>query len=591
MDNLKYWVDSFEEKVYLIFVSFDKDLINNAIDTFHNHKDIIKIVLPIGFIKETYNQDGKSSFLEKYPGKVIVSTDYGKEAGPCIFFGDFVGTDRITPKKFNFYDSVEMNRTYRTFCRGVTQYRFNGNPQLNGYWLYEKSIIGENGNLIFLKRSQWAIMVQNKPLPLFNNLTNIINITSNVQVSKDWLDSVKILIRYLLTNILKTDIYNDILTDDFNMTCWIKCFIHETFNIVYGYQSLEFLGDSIMGTKFDIYMISKYPRMKESEFTEYHNQYMSAEHQSYLSEDIGLPGLLLRNEKIIVMSKKIQTDILESFTGALYQTCQTINQSLAEIASLNFLTLIGEQFRFDHAMAFGKPIHRVTQILQSLGLSYKTDLDITIKSVNKGAGVVDTASIYASNKFIHEINNLIRDGRDISPILKFTIDYDPSRRQRGEIKDEMMKRIDESFRRVNLDRNFTIGRKNTFISDLSNVDNNLYGLLCDKLSKHYGKYPLPTVISRIHFESKRHDENSYVIMYINTFEAAPNSVMLRSLYKYKGPTHKAGDDYIEEMDEIIQIKNLASVPMPALKKEEGPLAKYNTNELAQYYAVQEYVYH
>lgn len=594
MDNIKSWILEFDEDVYLIFVSFDKNLVENMLDTVHEIKNIIKIVLPIGFIDET-KIDGVSPLVNKYPGRVISSVEYGKNIGPCIFFGDFNNTNKLTPRKFDYYLDVERHPKYRKWCRGMLHYRFAGSPQLNGYWLYDKSINGVNGSgsLIFMKRSRWAEIIQGLPTPRINNKPEErINITSNINVSLDWLQSLEELVVYLTTCILETDKYSGILVNDHNKISWVKCFIHETFNKIYGYQAQEFLGDSLSGACFDIYMISKYPRFTQTQLSEYHNQYMSQDHQSYLSDDLGLKDFMLADFSVIpVITEKHKTDLIEAFIGALIQTCSTISINLAFTACLNLMIIIGEQFRFDFSMLFGKPKHRITQLLMSLDFPVNgPDFKVVLEENNAGTDKAESIwYIKISPRFVTFINELKTSNHDISSLPSIFIKYNPSIRTRDAAENDFWEKVAEVFNKANIDIRFAKERRNDFIHRLSTIDNTLYQKFCEKMKLQFPNESVDLLIKRIQFESFRDDKLNYISMYIHTFESAPDSFMLKALTKYVDSTQKAADEYIAEMEPLIQIKNLANVPTPVQKEQSGPLSIYTPYQLGCYRCIYKYV--
>lgn len=597
MDNVKLWANQFDENVYLIFISFDKSLIETAIDSLHDLNNIIKIVLPIGFITDELKLNSASTLLTKYPNRVISSVDYGKNIGPSIFFGDFDNTNRLTPRKFDYYKEVEKNAKYRKWCRGMIHYRFAGSPQLNGFWLYEKSIMGDNGNgsLIFMKRSRWAEIIQGIPKSIIDTKPeDRTNITANIQVSIIWLENVRTLVRYFVKEIIGNDQYTDILSNDNNMVSWVKCFIHETFNNIYGYESQEFLGDSLSGACFDIYMISKYPRFTKTQLSQYHNEYMSHLHQCYLSDDLGLKELLLADFSVLpVITEKHRTDLIESFTGALIQTCQTISMNLAFTACQNFMTIIGEQFRFDFSILFGLPKHRMTQVFMSLGYP-NGGPDFKVKLNDDDSGRADSEHYWfvtVSSRFVAFINELKAIGHDISAVPGFKIVYNPSIRERDAVENEIWERISEVLSKANIDIRFAKERRNDFIHRLSTIDNVLYQKFCDKLKLQFPNEDLDKLIRKIQFDSKRDDGINYIMMYIHTFEAAPDSFMLKSLTKYIDQSQKGGDDYIEEMEEVMQIKNLANVPTPFEREATGPLVNYTPYLLGCYRCIWKYVHH
>lgn len=599
--EMQTWVSSFEESLQVILITFDENIITSLVDVLAKIPNCDQIVLSSTYLDSTrINKNKDTSPIEnKYPGKIISTIDFGNNPKPCIFFGDFVGTNRLTEVGLDYYSRVDREPKYRKFCRSVMLFRMDAIPPANGFW-HTNEFVPKGTPIVKLQLSEWGRMCQN--IPKFNKLgSTIINI-GNVNVSMEWLNSLKNHLRYLITNIAGCDRYTESMLSDSNMEIWVKAFIHKSYNKIYGYEALEFLGDKICSVKFSFYMISKYPRLGPSELTEYHNQYMSSDHQWYLSDDLFLIDFLLCDNDISLKNflyKKRKTDIFESFVGALFQTAiNAVNEQTksnftalahAEKLTCNLFMMIGEQFPFEKKMIFGKSKHRCTQILQSLGISIGyNDFNVNLSKENDGkADAKHTYKIIENDKILSILNEVKKvTGKDITKIMNVKYVFIPQLVSQETAELEIWDRIAKIFD----DNNFTIrdakNMKVSFMSMLKIIDYELWDRVKSKISLIYPEANHEELLTRIHFESTtQNDEEGsfpYVIMYINTFTEEPDSNMLISFSSYNDLTHKASDDYMQQIDDTVQITNLACVPFPfegkilgAYSLDTFTLARYN----------------
>lgn len=574
-DEIKNWVISYQEPLDVILLSYDIALVEPLVDVLLNVENCNSIVFSNKFIEplRKNNQIGTSSLEQKAPGKVISTVEYGTNPKPCLFFCDFNNDTRFTPMHLDYFETVDRQPKYRKYCRGVIMYRYTGNPPLNGYWKFAVAKKDSTSSIIFLELSDWGKICQNIPeMRIDTDKTERVDILSNLRVSKIWLEDLKNHLRYLINNFLGNDNYTEELLSDENMIIWIKCFIHETFNYIYNYELLEFVGDKICSQKFTIYTAAKYPRLQKNEITEYHNQYMSKAHQWYLSDDLHLSDFVLADFSVFEITKKYKTDIFECFIGALFQTCQNISLSLAEIACQNVFTLIGEQFPFEKKMIYGINKHRISQVLESLG--YKEGgKDFKIELYEKNKGTENPVSIWYINKskdFEEFVENQKQKGKDISALLNLQLQYKPNVEKRDATELRFWDSIARIFDAANIDIRYAKSLKNSFLYTVSLFDPDIYQKAKNKLSQMYPKEDIDKIIKRIQFKLREGEgEGNYIIMYIHTFEAEPESALLNTLVMYTEPTQKAGDEYIEEMEELMQTVNLAVVPSPPAGKYIG----------------------
>uniref|UniRef100_A0A6C0BEK2 RNase III domain-containing protein n=1 Tax=viral metagenome TaxID=1070528 RepID=A0A6C0BEK2_9ZZZZ len=597
------WVTSFEEQLDVILISFDQNLIESLVQILVTIKNCGRIVLSNKFLDNIRNgkKGGVSDIEVKNPNRIISTIDFGSNPSYCLFFGDFNGTNRLTISSVDYYEKVDREPTYRKYCRSVMMFRLVGIPPANGYW-HTNGLVEPNSQIVILKLSEWGQMCQG--IPFTNKLGSTrINI-GNVEISKQWIDALKIHLRYLITSIAGRNTYTEDMLNDENMIVWVKVFLHPTYGYIYNYEGLEFFGDSISGAKFDSYMIAKYPRLTQTELSEYHNQYMSKDNQWYISDDLRLKDYILIDPIVSVSGandKKRKTDLLESFVGALYQVSLSAVSNVtgsskkgmffAEEMTYNLFIMIGEQFPFEKKMIFGKPKHRITQILQSM------EYPLNGVDLKMGFIEVDKATENARNKFFFRTSDKIvnflkqikeQNGKDITSFLDVEHSFIPQFVSRESAESEFWNKVAKVFDDNGVDITFVKNIKATFITMLRLIDIDLHDRIMAKLSLTYPGKKVEDLASRIQFKSD-HEEGSvaYIIMYINTFEAEPDSKLLISFSNYNGISQKAADDYITELDTTVQITNLSVVPMPL---ESGNVGTYslNTFELGRYRCCERY---
>jgi hypothetical protein len=587
-ENITEWIESFDDEFLdFILVSFDKELLDQIISLLLPNEKINKIIISsqLENDKEILKQFGKLINDEK-----VVFLNSHTRSGNfnySLFFADFENDIALTPKKLNYYENIDRNPLYRKFVRGISMYRYTGMPPFNGYWLFDKSIGsiagGESGgmgmgNSIFLKLSDWGDFCQNLSIPEVSG-EKTVNI-ENVLISQKWLDSLKVFLEYFIQTILGTNEYNETLLNTDNMIVWIKGFIHETYNYIYNYQLLEMLGDKICSSKFTIYMATKYPRLTESQASEYHNQYMSKLHQWYISDDLNLSKFLLADMSVFTLTNKFKTDLFESLVGSLYQTCSTISIGLAEIATSNLFILIGEQFPFEKKMGYGGNKHRITQILESLGFppggskTQNKEIDISHEELNKGK---ENAVSFWKFKYTETFKNFVdsekRKGHDISDILTLSIEYDPYQSERDEKENVFWFEMDKIFTKAKIDILYAKTLKESFLDLLQKENSELYLRFKEKIRQTYGE-DTDRIMERIHFKSNKESDNNYVIMYINLFIVEPESLLLKSLSAYRDSTETLQYDYLEDVTEQYQIVNLACEKIT--KERVGSLDTYKS---------------
>ena len=571
--EVKLWLEKRIVPLDFILVSFDVTLVESLIDVLLKCKNLSRIVLSNKFLEEfqVNKQIGTSKMEQKSPTKIISSLEYGSNPKPCLIFCDFNNNIRFTPMNLDYFENIDRQVKYRKNCLAVMMYRFTGNPPLNGYWMLNDSKIDNTSSLMFLELSEWGKMCQKSPKPpIFGKDFNPETILSKPELDKLWMISSREYLTYFIGSILGTDIYTDQLLSDENICVWIRGFIHETFNYTPNYDSLEFLGDRLCKTYFSIYMIAKY---------------MSAAHQWYLADDLNLKELVLADREILTFTQEYKTDLFESLVGALFETCQKINISLANAALMNLFTLVGEQFPFEKKMIYGIDKHRITQVLSSLGFPVDGG-DIKIELTEKNKGHKEAINIYKfeyTAKFEQFVIKLAQE-----TLFKLKYEYNPTIELRDTAESKFWHSMATIFDKVGIDIRFAKSLKNSFLYTLSFFEPESFQKVKDNFGRMYPKENIDSLIKKVQFKSNKETDNNYVIMYINTFEVEPDSKLLNSLVLFTDPTQKAGDDCIEESQDLMQIKNLAAVKTPLVGETIGAYT-LTSHELACYKCIKKFI--
>lgn len=589
-EEVRNWVSTRDEILDLIFVSFEDELVNSIVDVLVTIENVGRVVLPGRYLEtiRIESKAGSSPIERKYPDKIISTADYDKDPKPSLIFIDFNNDNRFTPKKIDYFETIDRGPRYRANTRSVILYRTTMIPPVNAFWMLSEI----KGNIVFLELSEWGQLCQSIPkTPIVDNVLNTEGILSKPELSKAWLDSLRDHLSHILTGVIGTDEYNHILLSDENMSIWTRGFIHETFNYTTNYEGLEFFGDKICSTKFATYMYSKYPRMRANEYTEYLNQYLSRNHQWYLSDDLRLKDFVIADRSILTMTVKYKTDLFESFIGALFMTCQQVSISFAEMVTMNIFTLIGEQFPFEKKMVYGLEKHRVYQIFDSLGFPIGgNDLAFNFHEENKGlVNALNTFHFGYSAKFVQFLEMLaVEKKKDIRSILKYRFQYKPNFEERDPNEQSFFRHIAYVLESAGIDIRFAKSTKSSFFHTISFFDRDTYDKAVAKLAQIYPKEEISSLIKRVQFKSNKESDNNYVIMYIHTFEVEPNSILLNSLVLYTNPTQKASEDYLEESEALMQIQNLAVVNTPAVGATIGSHT-LTTNDLACYMCIKKFI--
>lgn len=95
---------------------------------------------------------------------------------------------------------------------------------------------------------------------------------------------------------------------------WKKTFTHQTFDKVNNYESIEFVGDSVLKSCFSVFLFERVPNLDPNILTMMQQNFTSKHYQHKLADDLDIPKFLRIKKKL---EDKQREDLLESFTGAI----------------------------------------------------------------------------------------------------------------------------------------------------------------------------------------------------------------------------------------------------------------------------------
>jgi len=324
-------------------------------------------------IKNDKNLDNKyhsSSDFQKSPHKAYFIGDFNNEV-----FIKFGNDNPITYSK-----GIEYNTTLRKWCKKLALINFGFPKIIKGYWKFDY----EEQNVRYMTLSDWGDICQSLPNPTELDVNGVKIMFQNI--STKWVEELKQFLVTFFTKLFSLDgltddelsEYVDAMTNENAINIWVRGFTHATQNAIYNYESLEHYGDRMLIGPFRDYMGKRFERITHTEASGFQLQYLSAEYQCYWSDDLNLSGRVMKSP-IIKDSKKLKTDMLESFIGCASTVALKYYDGFQFLIVSKIITLIGESIPFDKEMVFGKPKQKVIQINETLGF---TNQDIIVQTTN-----------------------------------------------------------------------------------------------------------------------------------------------------------------------------------------------------------------
>lgn len=153
-----------------------------------------------------------------------------------------------------------------------------------------------------------------------------------------------------------------------HMQQWIIAFTHESYDSKFNYETIELLGDKILGSSLMKYLLKAHPGYSNAEYTEL----IRACVETYAN---GARAVRHRMDKYVRIVRRygspvpqsVYGDVFEAFIGALYNVSEGVNAGLGSLNCDNMITSIfnGENINTDERFGTSKTI--VQQIFGRLG--------------------------------------------------------------------------------------------------------------------------------------------------------------------------------------------------------------------------------
>jgi len=182
------------------------------------------------------------------------------------------------------------------------------------------------------------------------------------------------LLRSALENILIShnivDGLDKILSDDAIINHWVIAFTHKSINQNNNYETIEFVGDTVIQYIMIKYIMQRFPgKLNEDIGSTFLNTYASEKYQIELSEKIGLDKLAFFDSRGMDYKTmmKIKEDVFESFIGCLNQVADKyLGMFIGTVYSYNFITALFNQVDIDLDNLEKDPKSRIKQIFDNL---------------------------------------------------------------------------------------------------------------------------------------------------------------------------------------------------------------------------------
>ena len=167
--------------------------------------------------------------------------------------------------------------------------------------------------------------------------------------------------------------------NDTNMVIWANAFTHETYSPSNNYEDLEYIGDAILKSVFPCYLRALFPKLNKANYTEINVAYMSKMQQANLSRKMGLRKYIrVANE--IAANLKLESDVFESFFGALFETSNNVESGYGYTFCHNMIIYLFKDIAINQEIHKGAHKSRVLQIFSRFKLEKLTEKVSEIKA-------------------------------------------------------------------------------------------------------------------------------------------------------------------------------------------------------------------
>lgn len=246
------------------------------------------------------------------------------------------------------------------------------------------------------------------------NLTKgdkVVSVRENATKELLWLNEIIPRVAAFLTTMnIPNQYIKKFTTDPMNIAEWMKAFTSITYDVNNNYEQLETLGDKLLKSIFNVYLIGRYPNLTSFEITNLEQAYMSHYQQQMFARLYKLDELI-RIDPPEALTNKIREDVFESVIGALFNCSERIVKGLGYTLVRNVVWSLFQNI--DLLKKASNVAHKteVTQLMKSMGINvvkyheHADDKDMTIIGISVG----DYEDTYSPAEVLEEVNKGLLD--------------------------------------------------------------------------------------------------------------------------------------------------------------------------------------
>lgn len=187
----------------------------------------------------------------------------------------------------------------------------------------------------------------------------------------EWVKEFQAYIYLFLRGFITDDDICKQLVNVSSMKKWMQAFTHETYNPKYNYETMETLGDSILGTAFKKFLYRTYPGMSPNDITNYTHHYLA---KTYMGSVLGR-SLKIHTWALVGKGTNVNISVVEDITEAVFGTlddlCDTIKDGLGSLIAYKLVSLHFSSVTLDPEVAKGPKRTILDQYSSRLGLPPK----------------------------------------------------------------------------------------------------------------------------------------------------------------------------------------------------------------------------